>query len=96
MIGRSAMHCARVVVGIDQLQTQTSREERDMPSSVLPGAKRVVQIGVFEGFTTRMRAEWADGDAVIYGIDPCCDLIPREQGFEFVKQQDLLSILKNR
>lgn len=70
MIGRSAMHYARVVLGLDQPQTQTTPAERDVLASFLPGAKRIVEIGVFEGFTTRMLAERADSDAVIYGIDP--------------------------
>ena len=34
------------------------------------GCKLIVEIGVFEGFTTRMFAESCDPDAVIYGVDP--------------------------
>lgn len=64
------MHYVRVVVGIDQPQTQTTPAERDVLASFLPGAKRIVEIGVFEGLTTRALAERADSDAVIYGIDP--------------------------
>lgn len=70
MIGKSAMHYVRVVLGLDQPQTQTTPAERDVLSSFLPGAKRIVEVGVFEGFTTRVLAERADRDAVIYGIDP--------------------------
>ncbi|WP_340644583.1 hypothetical protein [Phenylobacterium sp.] len=72
MIGRSAVHYVRFVVGLDQPQMQTTPAEPDVLSSFLPGAKRIVEVGVFEGFTTRVLAEGADRDAVvIYGIDPC-------------------------
>ena len=70
LIGHSVIHYARVLAGLDQPQTQTTAAEREVLASFLPGAKRVVEIGVFEGFTTRMLAERADRDAVIYGIDP--------------------------
>jgi predicted O-methyltransferase YrrM len=59
-----------VLAGLDVPQTQTTPAERKLLASFLPGAKRIVEIGVFEGFTTRMLAERADADAVIYGIDP--------------------------
>lgn len=70
MIGRSVVHYARVVIGLDQPNTQTTLAERDVLVSFLPGAKRIVEIGVFEGFTTHVLAESADSDAIIYGIDP--------------------------
>jgi predicted O-methyltransferase YrrM len=70
LIGHSALHYARVLAGLDLPQTQTTAAERELLASFLPGAKRIVEIGVFEGFTTRMLAERADADAVIYGIDP--------------------------
>ena len=70
MIGHSLLHYARVLAGLDLPQTQTTRAERELLASFLSGAKRVVEIGVFEGFTTHMLAEQADADAVIYGVDP--------------------------
>jgi predicted O-methyltransferase YrrM len=70
MIGRSALHYAKVMLGFDEPQTQTTAAERELLASFLPGAKRIVEIGVFEGRTTRVLAECADADAVIYGIDP--------------------------
>jgi predicted O-methyltransferase YrrM len=70
VIGKSAIHYARVVAGLDEPQTQTTPAERELLASFLPGAKRIVEIGVFEGRTTRILAERADADAVIYGIDP--------------------------
>lgn len=70
MIAKSALHYARFVAGFDEPQTQTTMAERDLLAAFLPGAKRIVEIGVFEGRTTRMLAERDDADAVIYGIDP--------------------------
>jgi len=70
LIGHSLLHYARVLAGLDLPQTQTTRAERELLASFLSGAKRVVEIGVFEGFTTHMLAEQADADAVIYGVDP--------------------------
>lgn len=70
MIGRSALHFARFTWGLDRPETQTTPAERDVMASFLPGAKRIVEIGVFEGLTTKILAEHADRDAVIYGIDP--------------------------
>lgn len=70
MIGKSALHYVRVVAGLDEPRTQTTLAERNLLATFLPGGKRIVEIGVFEGRTTRMLAERADADAVIYGIDP--------------------------
>ncbi len=70
MIGRTARHYLRVLAGLDQPQTQTTQAERDLLVSFLPGARSIVEIGVFEGLTTRLLAEHADPEAVVYGIDP--------------------------
>lgn len=70
MIGKSAIHYLGVLAGRDLPQTQTTPAEREMVASFLPGARRIVEIGVFEGFTTRVLAERADPDAIIYGVDP--------------------------
>jgi predicted O-methyltransferase YrrM len=70
LIGHAVLHYARVLARLDQPQTQTTRAERELLVSFLPGAKRVVEIGVFEGFTTRILAERADADAIVYGVDP--------------------------
>ncbi len=70
LIGHSFFHYVRVLAGLDLPQTQTTQAERELLASFLSGAKRIVEIGVFEGYTTRILAERADADAVIYGIDP--------------------------
>lgn len=70
MIARAPLHYLGVVAGLEQPQTQTTLAERELLASFLGGAKRIVEIGVFEGYTTRFLAERADNDAVIFGVDP--------------------------
>lgn len=70
MIGKTFFHFVKVMFGLDEPQTQTTQAERELLSRYLLGAKRIVEIGVFEGYTTRVLAEHADHDAIIYGIDP--------------------------
>lgn len=70
MIGNSFLHFAKIKAGLEQPRTQTTPEERNTLSRFLPGMKTIVEIGVFEGFTTRVLADRADSDAIIYGIDP--------------------------
>lgn len=70
MNGKTALHYFRVLAGLDTPQTQVTNEEHELLVSYLPGAKKVVEIGVFEGRTTHLLAECSDDDAVIYGIDP--------------------------
>ncbi len=68
--GRTALHYLHVLSGRELPQTQTTDAERAALVSYLPGRKRIVEVGVFEGFTTRLLAESSDCDAVVYGVDP--------------------------
>ena len=70
MIGRSIAHTINVLVGNEAPHTQTTPEERAELVRYLPGAKTIVEIGVFEGASTALLAVNADRDATIYGIDP--------------------------
>lgn len=70
MFGKSLLHTVNVLIGRDQPYTQTTPEERAELVRHLPGAKTIVEIGVYEGATTALLAQRSDGDAVIYGIDP--------------------------
>lgn len=69
-MGRSFLHYLAVVLGRALPQTQTTQAERDLLCRFLPGCKRIVEVGVFEGFTTRVLAEACDPDAMIWGVDP--------------------------
>ncbi len=70
MIGKSAAHYVRIIFGLDQPETQTTAAERECLASFLPSAKTIVEIGVFEGFTTRFIADRASPGTIIYGVDP--------------------------
>jgi predicted O-methyltransferase YrrM len=59
-----------VKIGVRLPQTQTTENERMLLCKQLPGRKRVVEVGVFEGFTTRVLADASDPDATVYGVDP--------------------------
>jgi predicted O-methyltransferase YrrM len=68
--GASVLHFCAVAAGFEKPQTQTTQLERNLLVAHLPGKKRIVEIGVFEGFTTHVLAQHADPDAIIYGVDP--------------------------
>ena len=70
MIGRAFFHYLGVICGLDEPETQVTEAERAMLRAHVAGCSRIVEIGVFEGFTTRMLAEASDGDAVVFGVDP--------------------------
>jgi len=69
-MGRSLLHYIRVIFGLDQPQTQTTEAERSSLGRWASEAKVIVEIGVYEGFTTRFLAERSATDTVIYGVDP--------------------------
>jgi predicted O-methyltransferase YrrM len=69
-IDRTFLHYLRVLRATEIPLTQTSEAERDLLKKYLPGMKRIVEIGVFQGFTTRVLADHSDEDATIYGVDP--------------------------
>ena len=70
MIGEALRHYLGVRSGWELPQTQTTHLERELLRKYLPGHKRVVEVGVFEGFTTRALADGSDYNATVYAIDP--------------------------
>lgn len=70
MIGRTFAHYVAVSIGLGSPHTQTTEAERELLSKQLPGRKRIVEVGVYEGFTTRVLADASDPDATIFGVDP--------------------------
>ena len=70
MFGKTFSHYLGVLLGSELPQTQTTLAERDLLKKYIPGKKRIVEIGVFEGFTTQVLAEESDPDSTIYGVDP--------------------------
>jgi len=70
LIGKTLYHYLSVRLGFDTPQTQTTEAERVTLKKYLPGKKRIVEIGVFEGFTSHLLAAASDTDATVYGVDP--------------------------
>ncbi|PWT72763.1 MAG: hypothetical protein C5B59_15090, partial [Bacteroidetes bacterium] len=70
MIGKSFMHLMKVVTGLDEPRTQTTKNERNALASYSSQAQLAVEIGVFEGYNTALIARSIPKDAVLFGIDP--------------------------
>lgn len=69
MIGRAFLHYVAFLSGVAEPQSQTTASERDLLSEFLKGRKRIVEVGVFEGFTTRVLVQRSDPGAIVYGVD---------------------------
>jgi predicted O-methyltransferase YrrM len=67
---RTAIHCARYFLGLDEPETQVTRDERELLARHVAKRRRAVEIGVFEGSTTRFLAEQMDREGELYAIDP--------------------------
>jgi predicted O-methyltransferase YrrM len=70
VFGSTALRFFAIFFGAVQPDTQTTEAERILLKKHLVGKKKIVEIGVFEGFTTRVLTESADADAKIWGVDP--------------------------
>lgn len=68
--GRSALHFALYFAGFNLAETQTTLAEQDAILRHAAGRKRLVEIGVYEGFTTRRLAEAMAPDGELFAIDP--------------------------
>ncbi len=65
-----ALHYLRWALGLAQAHTQTTAAERACLARHADGRRALVEIGVFEGVTTRLlRGVMAD-DGVLYAVDP--------------------------
>ena len=67
---RTAVHCARYFLGLDEPETQVTRNERELLGRHVANKRRAVEIGVFEGSTTRFLADQMDREGELYAIDP--------------------------
>src|SRR2546429_3569395 len=69
-IGRSVWHLMRYRLGVDQPMTQTTPNEQEAIVRHAAGKKRLVEIGVFEGFNTRRLADAMSPAGELFAIDP--------------------------
>lgn len=82
MIGQTFIHRTRHWLGMDRAASQLTDLERQCLSRHASGRRRMVEIGVFEGASTRLLVEVAGPDAEIFGIDP---FIPGRMGVCWAK-----------
>src|SRR5262245_3011461 len=66
---RTAIHCARYFLALDEAETQVTRNERELLGRYVANKRRAVEIGVFEGRTTRFLGEQMYREGELYAID---------------------------
>jgi predicted O-methyltransferase YrrM len=58
------------LIHIKPAMSQTTESERACLSRYAAGKKKLVEVGVFQGVTTRMLRQSMDPSAILFGIDP--------------------------
>lgn len=70
MKGEAALHATRHLLGIDKAWTQTTAAERHLLSEYARGRTSLLEIGVFEGVSTRVIAEAMPATSKLVAVDP--------------------------
>ena len=70
MQAKTLIHTIKYFLGIDDADTQTSVNERDTLKRLAKNASKVLEIGVFEGHSTKLLAESMITSGILYAIDP--------------------------
>lgn len=64
------LHYLRWALGLDTAETQTTAAERACLAKHASGRRALVEIGVFEGVTTRVLRDAMADDGVLFAVDP--------------------------
>lgn len=64
------LHYLRWTLGLDEAETQTTTTERACLAKHATGRRALVEIGVFEGVTTRVLRDVMAADGVLFAVDP--------------------------
>jgi len=70
MRGNAVLHFIKCNLGIDQPESQTTKAEQAAIAKYAHGARKAVEIGVFEGVNTVIIGKALDAKGVLYAIDP--------------------------
>lgn len=70
MKGNAVVHLVRVILGLDQPDTQTTAPEREALKKYATGASTAIEIGVYEGINTAVISKALGQDGRTFGIDP--------------------------
>jgi predicted O-methyltransferase YrrM len=66
----NVLHYMLYRLGLDEARTQTTPAERALLRELAAGARTIVEIGAFEGASTRAMREAMPWDAHLYAVDP--------------------------
>jgi predicted O-methyltransferase YrrM len=66
----NVLHYVRYHLGLDEARTQTTPAERALLSELAAEARIIVEIGAFEGVSTRLMRDAMPCDAHLYAVDP--------------------------
>jgi predicted O-methyltransferase YrrM len=66
----NVLHYVRYRLGLDEARTQTAPAERALFRELAAGARTIVEIGAFEGVSTRAMRDAMPGNARLYAVDP--------------------------
>ena len=66
----NVLHYVRYSLGLDEARTQTTPAERALLRELAAGARTIVEIGAFEGVSTRLMRDAMPRDAHLYAVDP--------------------------
>lgn len=70
MAGDAALHWLKYSLGFDAAHTQTSEAERQLLARYAMKSRTLLEIGAFEGVTTRALAEAMPESAELFAVDP--------------------------
>lgn len=69
MVGGAALHWLKYSLGMDSAHTQTSEAERQLLARYATKSRALLEIGVYEGVTTRALAEAMPETAELFAVD---------------------------
>jgi predicted O-methyltransferase YrrM len=70
MQAKTLIHTVKYFLSIDDADTQTSANERSTLKRLAKNASKTLEIGVFEGNSTKLLAESMNPSGILYAIDP--------------------------
>lgn len=68
--GAAASHMIRYFLGFDQAETQTTEAERNCLIEFVKDRTRVLEIGVYEGVSTRILRKHMAASGTLFAVDP--------------------------
>ncbi len=68
--GGAFTHCVRYFLGLDAADTQTTVAERACLARYTEGKRRLVELGVYEGVSTRLLLDCMAPQGTLFAVDP--------------------------